>query len=207
MNRTFTIIISLVFISLLFFLSCAPSKLTSTWKSDAYTGGPLKNVMIIGLTENVQNRKMFETAFTNIFIKNGVQAIPSYTVIPNIKDVNEERTVSEAEKKGINAVFVTHVLGLKAEEVLYEPLDYDPRGEHRPTYGNYIFVAKSYVTSPMKYTQVDEVQLESLLFDRESREMIWSVSSDTYRPDSVREVIDRLATNVMKSLRESQLIK
>ncbi|MBW2193061.1 MAG: hypothetical protein JRF27_04645, partial [Deltaproteobacteria bacterium] len=61
--------------------------------------------------------------------------------------------------------------------------------------------------SPMQYTQVEEVQLESLMFDRETQEMIWSVSSDTYRPDSVKEVIDRLATNVMKSLRESQLIK
>ncbi|MBW1840598.1 MAG: hypothetical protein JRI75_02230 [Deltaproteobacteria bacterium] len=207
MNRTFTLITSLVVISLLFFLSCAPSKLTSTWKSDTYTGGPLKNVMIIGITENVKNRKVFETAFTNTFIKNGVQAIPSYTVIPDIKDINEERVVSEAEKKEINAVFVTHVLGLKAEEVFYKPLGYDPRSQYRPTVGNYINVAKDYVTSPMQYTQVEEVQLESLLFDRETQEMIWSVSSDTYRPDSVKEVIDRLATNVMKSLRESQLIK
>ena len=207
MNTASKLFKSLAILIPFFFISCAPSKVTSTWKSDAYTGGPITNVMVIGITANVKNRKIFETAFTNHFVKNGVKAIPGYSLIPDISGLNEEMILSVTENKGIDAIFVTHVLGLKAEEVLFKPLGYDPRGQYRPTFGNYIYAANSYVTSPMKYTQVENVQLESLLFDRQTKEMIWALASDTYRPDSLKEVIDRLAINVMNSLRENQLIK
>ncbi len=40
--------------------SCAPTKLTGVYKDSTYTGGLLSSVLVVGIAENLRNRKMFD---------------------------------------------------------------------------------------------------------------------------------------------------
>jgi len=195
-----------VLTSLLLMIACAPTKFASVWKNDSYTGGPLKSVMVVGVSENLKNRKMFEDVFTEKFKKTGTDAVPSYSAILTFKDLKKDRVLNEAEKLGIKTILVTQLLGVKEEYVHYEPLDYDPyRG--RTAFGRHFSGPDQYAHSSVTYTKMENVRLQTNLYQRETQELIWNSVTETLRPESVKEVIDSLSSVIMKNLRTNKLVR
>jgi hypothetical protein len=192
---------SLPLIILLVTTSCATTKLSSVWKDSTYTGGVLKKVMVVGLSDNLRNRKMFEEVFTKAFRDNGLEAIPSLSVILLAKDLNRDTIKDEAERRGIDAILVTHLSDIKEEEVHYEPLDYEIY------FYQYYRKVQQYDYAPQSYTQIKDVQMKSNLYETKTEKLIWSASSETIDPKSVNEVIGSLCKAVLESLRSHMLIK
>ena len=195
-----------VLTSLLLMIACAPTKFASVWKNDSYTGGPLKSVLVVGVSENLQNRKMFEDVFTEKFKKEGTDAVPSYSVIWTFKDLNKDAVLNEAEKLGINTILVTQLLGVEEEYVFYDPLDYDPY-KGPGAIGRHFAGASKYAHSQLSYTKMESVRLLTNLYQRETEELLWTSVTETLRPESVKEVIDSLSSAIMKSLRANKLVK
>ena len=195
-----------VLTSLLLMIACAPTKFASVWKNDSYTGGPLKSVMVVGVSENLKNRKMFEDVFTEKFKKTGTDAVPSYSAILTFKDLNKDRVLNEAEKLGINTILVTQLLGVEEENVFYDPLDYDPY-KGRAALGRHFAGASKYAHSMESYTKMESVRLLTNLYQRETEELLWTSVTETLRPESVKEVIDSLSSAIMQSLRKNKLVK
>jgi hypothetical protein len=191
---------------LLLMIACAPTKFASVWKNDSYTGGPLKSVMVVGVSENLKNRKMFEDAFTEKFKKTGMDAVPSYSVILIYKDLNKDRVLKEAEKLGINTILVTQLLGVEEETVFYDPLDYDPY-KGRDALGRHFAGASKYAHSQLTYTKMESVRLLTNLYQRETEELLWTSVTETLRPESVKEVIDSLSSAIMQNLRKNKLVR
>ena len=181
--------------------SCTTTKLNSVWKDSAYTGGALKKVMVVGVSDNLRNRKMFEEVFAKAFKDNGLDAIPSFSVILLAKDLKTDAIKDEAERRGIDAILVTHLSDIKEEEVHYEPLDYEIY------FYQYYRKVRQYDYAPQSYTQIKDVQMKSNLYDVKTEKLIWSASSETIDPKSVNEVIDSLCKAVLESLRSHKLIK
>ncbi len=196
-----------VLTSLLLMIACAPTKFASVWKNDSYTGGPLKSVLVVGVSENLKNRKMFEDVFTEKFKKTGTDAVPSYSVILIFKDLNKDRVLNEAEKLGIDTILVTQLLGVEEETVFYDPLDYDPYKGRAGHFGRHFAGASKYAHSQLTYTKMESVRLLTNLYQRETEELLWTSVTETLRPESVKEVIDSLSSAIMKSLRTNKLVK
>jgi hypothetical protein len=149
---------------------------------------------------------MFEDVFTEKFKKKGIDAVPSYSVILIGKDLNKDSVLSEAERLGMNTILVTQLLGVKEEYVHYEPLDYDPyRG--KTAFQRHFAGSSKYAHSPVSYTKMESVRLQTTLYQRETEELIWTSVTETFRPESVKEVIDSLSSAIMKSLRANKLVK
>jgi len=187
-------------------IACAPTKFASVWKNDSYTGGPLKSVLVVGVSEKLQNRKMFEDVFTEKFKKTGTDAVPSYSVILIFKDLNKDRVLNEAEKLGINTVLVTQLLGIEEETVFYDPLDYDPY-KGPGAMSRHFAGSSKYAHSQLSYTKTESVRLLTNLYQRKTEELLWTSVTETLRPESVKEVIDSLSSAIMKSLRANKLVK
>ena len=192
---------SLPIIILIVTTACATTKLTSVWKDSAYTGGVLEKVMVVGLSDNLRNRKMFEEVFAKEFKDNGIEAIPSFSAILLAKDLNRDTIKDEAEKRGIDAILVTHLSDIKEKEVQYEPLDYEIY------FYKYYRKVKQYDSAPQSYTRVEDVRMKSNLYETKTEKLIWSASSETVDPESVNEVISSLCKAVLESLRSHKLIK
>ncbi len=202
------IVYRLVLILSLLIISCAPTKFARVWKNDSYSGGFLKSVLVVGVSDNIHNRKMFEDVFAEQFKKNGTHAVPSYSVILLFKDLNKDTVLNEAEKLGINTILVTQLLGVKEEIVHYEPLGYDPYKGRGAFSRNFAGSSKyAYANKSVSYTKMESVRLQTTLYQRETEELIWTATTETFRPESVKEVIDSLCSKVMKNLRANKLIK
>ena len=196
----------ILFVSIWLLIACASTKLVSVWKDDAYKGGVIKSVMVVGVTENHVNRRMFEDKFTERFKKWGIDAVPSYSVIPTYTGLSRAAVLSEAEKQVISAILATNLLKVKEETIKFEPLDYEPV-KSRHYFGSYFPAATQYAHTPVSYKKVESVRLQTNLYERDTEKLIWSTVTETFRPESVKEVIDSLCMEVMQSMRKNGLVK
>jgi hypothetical protein len=197
-------LLMLVFILLL--ISCAPTKFASVWKDDKYTGGALKSVFVVGVSDKIYNRKLFEDTFAERLKARGVKAAPSYPAILKFEDIEPDRVLSEADKLGMKAIIVTQLLGHEEEYINYEPLDYDPAKGNKG-FGSRLPTSTEYVKSGGVYTKTKQVRLLTTVYDRKSEQLIWSAVTETFRPESVKETIDSLCDKVLGQLWRDDLIK
>jgi hypothetical protein len=215
MTQTFKYYRTLAMISLflIFLSSCAPTRLTDAWKDTSYTGGALKSVMVLGVSDNLRNRKMFEEVFSKQFENHGVEAVASFEAIPKDVKLNKENIKSHKEiikaaalERGVEAILVTHLVAVE-EKAVYHPPTYDPFPNTYHHMGSYYVGIYDYTHTPGYYSQHKYVSLESNLYGISTEKLIWSASSETVDPKSVNEIIESLCQEVMKSLRKNGLIQ
>ena len=185
---------------------CASTEITTAWKDKAYTGGQLKNVMVIAVSEKLETRRMFEEHFVESFKSHGVNAVAGISKFPTDKEVKTEVIKSKAQKLGMEAVFITHLVGVEEKEI-YHPPTYDayPPSYYRH-FGHYYNNA-SWQHRYSGYHSIHEaVHLESNLYNTATEALIWMASSETLDAKDVEQVIDSLSIEVMKNLKKNGLI-
>ncbi len=206
MNSTLKLLGSLFIIFLFFLAACASTKLTGVYKDRNYAGGYLKSVMIVGVSDNLKNRRLFEDSFAEQFKKTGIEAFSGVVVVQEGKKLNKETIKGAAEDLGAETVMVTHLVGIEEKEI-YVPPSYDVMPSHHDHLGTYYYSVHQYANTPAYYIDHKYVRLESNLYETKTEKLIWSASSETLDPKSVNELIETLCKKVMKSLKDNNLIK
>jgi len=84
-------------ILLLLFIACASTSTTfpSLWEDKTYRGHPEK-ILVINAFPNPANRKVFEDEFVKALKEHGVDAVVSYTVMPD-PIVSDKNTIADEE--------------------------------------------------------------------------------------------------------------
>lgn len=207
MNIKIKLFVMLAVIFFFVLTSCGPTKLTGVWKDSAYTGGYLKSVMVVGVAENLRNRKMFEQFFAEQFQHNGVKAFASSDVISEDKKLDKDTIRGFAEKLGVDAVLVTHLAGVdEKEEYIPSTYNYVP-SPHYHNLGRHYPAVYGSVHEPGYYVTHKYVRLENNLYETRTEKLIWSSASETINPASVNETVESLCKVVMKSLRDHHLLQ
>jgi len=139
--------------------------------------------------------------------ESGVEATPSAMVIELDQKLDKETIAAEARKLGVDAVMVTHLVGV-VEETIYFPSEtyLVPHGYYRRFY-RYYPVYYDYVYEPGYYHTYTYVKLETNLYDAASEELIWSVTSETIELRTVNKMMKSLGRAIIKSLRQNGLIR
>ena len=148
---------------------------------------------------------MFENLFAKEFEKNGVKAVSAIAITPGQRDIDKDTIKAEAKKRGIEAVFVTHLIGVKEKTVYHPP----PVGAH-PYYGyfsSYYPSVYAYTHYPGYYTQHELVRLESSLYEVATEKLIWSFQTKTIDPKNIKDLVDSLGKAVLADLRKNKLLK
>ena len=183
--------------------ACAATKIQSISMDETYTGGPIKKILIVGMSTELKSRLKFEKTFAEQFTKQGVNAVASHKVIILAKDLTKERILKEAAALDADAILVTSVIGIKDEY-----LTYDPANVQRATRSKLSWDwVNTYASEPVTYTKTESVRLSTTIFERKSEELVWSAITETVRMESAEEVIDSLCGAVLKNIREHGLIK
>jgi hypothetical protein len=204
-RNTFYIIAIAFFLSLL--SSCTNTKITSVWMDSKKAGTSFNDILIIGIADEDHNRRLFEEQFANQLKAAGIESEVSYTLLPQGTDINPETVASAIEGRAIDAVIVTHLVGVEEETVYRQSMDYRPAyGYYNGLYSYYPHV-HTYVHQPGYYTTHEVVKLETNLYEVATNELVWSAQSRSFAPDSAKEVIDELVNLVIKDLQEKGLIK
>lgn len=185
--------------------SCAGTKLTSVWNDKAYGGGSLKKIMVVGVFEKTNIRRIFEDEMVGYLESQGTSAISSAAVIPAEKELNAASIKAAAAKLGADAVLVTHLEKLSEESVHYprahsyynDPY-YNRFGSYYPSVHRHVYTGYT-----AKYKKV---LLETNLYEIRTEKLLWSAESETFDPQSANALVKSLAKQIIKSLKDSNLI-
>lgn len=205
MNKKIGPAVVLTIVLTCFLFSCSITKLTQVQKNENYKGGLLNSVMVVGVSDNLKNRKIFEKTFVEAFEKNGLKAVAGTSIFSPKQELSKGSIKAAATKAGVDAVMVTHLVEVKETEAVKAPLALsDPNYLHMGPYYQSIY---HYVNQPDYSMQHKFVRLQTNLYETESESLIWAASSETFDPQSVNEVVETLSGVIIKNLRESSLIK
>ncbi|HXV11718.1 MAG TPA: hypothetical protein VD839_13040 [Burkholderiales bacterium] len=185
---------------------CASTTLTSVWRDPGYTGGPLRSVLVMGISEETGIRRIFEDEFSAKLQSVGVIAIPGYTVIP--QDGPAEAVVLDAAivKAGAQGVLITRLLRIE-RRTNYAPGYYravPAVGYYRNFHGYYTSAWVPY--APAQAYDYDIVALETNLWSPRQGELIWSGITESFAPSNVRQATREFADVIIRALREQKLI-
>jgi hypothetical protein len=182
--------------------ACASTSLVNQWKSPEYPGGAMRKVMVVGVTKQPSVRRVFEDEFANQLRAAGVEAIASYTVIP--EDGQDDPTVLEqaVQKLGADGVLVTRLVK-EEQKTQVTP------GYYRPApigfYPWYSAAWVGYYEPPTVY-QYDVVTAETSLYSPPQSMLVWSGTTETFSPTDVKKETTGFAGVIIEALRKQGII-
>lgn len=189
---------------------CATTNVTGVWQKSDYTGQPLQSLLVVALTGDNDKKTLWENMMADRLNQNGLSASPSIRSFPGDSEVTTEEIIKYVNEKGIEGVLVTRLVDTRKEEVYYPPsggyYDYGGRYGYYNRFGSYYPHAYDRVSTPGYTATHTTVLLETNLYLSENQELIWSMSSDTFDPNSMNHLVDSVSKSIITTLQKGNLI-
>jgi hypothetical protein len=183
--------------------ACASTSLTNSWRDPAYTGPQLKKVMVMGVSTQPSVRRVFEDEFVNELKAAGVEAVASYTLIPQDGKADEATLQRAVHESGADGALISRLVRRETKTQV-TPGFYQP-APVMGFYGWYSSAWIGYYELPTIY-QYDVVTFETSLFDIDAQRLLWAGTTETFSPSNVRKDTKELAKLIIDALKQQRLI-
>lgn len=194
-------------VSALLISACAPStSLKTVWMDEAYKGGALKTVLVMGVSSKPNVRRFFEDEFVRELKAHGTSATASYTVIPDDKVNDKDFVAAQSRKLGVDSVLLTKLVDKKTVQTSYPAEIRDSSLNYRGGWHGDASRGYSSVT-PGMVIQNTVVVLDTSVYELNADKPIFTASSETYLENSPEPLIRAFVQNMIKELAEKKLIK
>lgn len=202
---------------------CATTQLTSDWKNPSYHGQPGK-ILVIGVAKKPAIKRIFEDEFVRQLKERGVNAIASYTLMPDKKQSDHAAIAAQMKEHGADAVLISRLVSKKTVQtyipgtVNYQPANYgnwrhnrSPGGAYYPpNYGNwrdYYGYGYQTVYTPGYMAEDEYAIMESNLYDAKNDKLIWSAESETGIMGTDQNQIRSYIRVMVDTMAEQKLLK
>lgn len=193
-------------IAVLLLGACSSTELTSVWVDEG-RAAPVQSVLVVGISDDSHKRKIYEDAFVKMLDEKGVNAVAGYDQFPQETDLSVETLTENLSSVDVDALLVTHALGVDKESVYHPPRMEAVPFRYYDSFRGYYRTVYDYVHVPGYTTNHVIVRLETNLYDRRSQALMWSAQSKTIDPDSLEKLISELAAEVSRGLTEAGFIR
>ena len=193
--------------------SCTAAKMTDTWVNKEYTNYQPKKVLIVGLTDNLIARKMFEEQLKTELINRGIDAVESYDVFKptftSLKQTEEdiENEVKRISNEGFDAILISAVKGID-EKVSYSGDTYR-RDYYWRRFGRYYYLVQDVYLVEGYYNEYEIYHIEASLYnlkENNDKSLVWVASYDIVDPKRINTTVTNYVTAIIKSLEEKRII-
>jgi hypothetical protein len=182
--------------------------MTHSWVDPDHDRRPIEKVLVIGVAKEPPTRRTFETKLSGILEENGVTAIPSVTVMPDLgkpadKAGAREIVLAAVTKTGADAVAITRLVSAESVQRLIEGTSYVvPYTQYGSMYGGYYQV----MSSPERVVEDTTYVIETNLYDVATEKLLWSGISETLNPESAVKGLESVGQLIVSTLRREGLI-
>ena len=173
------------------------------------TGIPMpviKQILIVGLTDNYLVRQEFEDKMEELLAKSGVTGIKSHMVFPPRNELMEGELRQRIRESTLDAVLV-----VRPKEVRQEKEEVVSGGFYVPPPGYYNFwpywnlaYMDAYTTSYIKENTV--IRAECNIYNTKDEKLIWSGESDTMLEKSFEKMGKGYAQTLYNQLKKDKVI-
>ena len=188
------------------------SSIQQTWKSPAYSGGPVQKVAVLTVDKRKLLRELMENHFAFHLNQQGQTAFVTHDLVslPAI-ETDKEAAVARVREKGADSVLIVRLVdqATHANEVRATPAYFVPSVagyENGDLYGYYSVAYTDMGT--VWGSSSKEVYLETSLFDLKTKQRLWSALTQTVlkeNGDRIEEIAP-LATKIFAAMRKDGVI-
>lgn len=174
----------------------------SSWKSSQEYDRKFKQILAMGLINNVTIRQDTETELVHAANDVGLKSTNSMSLFPPelgkpIEDI--ERVKARLREIGMDGILTVALIDVKAEryvasEVAYEPFVYYDR------FRNYYYRTYTAVYKPGYYAQNSEYFLETNFYELTGGSLVWSGRSKVFSYGELEATLPQYAKTLFKQL-------
>ena len=189
-------------IAFLSLAACSTTQVKDSWKDPAFSGPPVKKVMVIGVSKSDANRRIFEDGFSRALQAASVSAVPAYPELPESGAIPGDRLAAAVKQTGSDAVLVTRVLRVTRKVDVspgYAAPGFYGRG-YRGYYGG------AWAAMPPDVDVYDVLTLETTLWNIATDKPLWSGTTELNEPKSVAAATDELAKVLIAKMKADGVI-
>jgi hypothetical protein len=160
----------------------------------------MQRMLVIGVASNDIRRRGFEDRFVTALEEQGVDATPSYRILPDAEQLSRESIEQALRGSGLDGVVVTRLIQVDEQQKYIPPKTYvSPNYYGRGLYGYY---GRSYevVHQPGYTVNTTIVRLETHLYDASSAELVWAAHSDTINPKTIDDGVESVTAKLSKQI-------
>jgi len=190
--------------------SCVTStELNAQWVNpQAGNRLPVKSVMVMGINRDSTARRIYEDAMVAQLAARGVKSVQSYKSLPTDGPAEQQAIQSALAGIGADAVLISRTVSV-SNEVRVSPglVAGPPWGFGWPGFYGYYhgFWSAAYALPPSVYS-VQNVLVDTRLFDIKEYTVLWSGSSTTVPTGSMQKTIEQFASTISAALTRDKVI-
>ncbi|HYR05399.1 MAG TPA: hypothetical protein VEP71_01810 [Gallionella sp.] len=167
--------------------SCATTQIKSVWRDPSYQAHPAR-IMVIGVAKNPLNRRLFEDEFVRQLKAHGVDAIASYTVLPDKLQDDQAAIGVKVKELGADTILITRMVSKKIVQTYVPGTVYYPP-DYYGTWPDYYGYGYRYMYSPGYISEDEYAVIETNLYEALHDKLVWAASSETMMDDSKQKLI------------------
>ena len=169
---------------------------------------PVKSVMVMGINRDSTARRIYEDAMVAELAARGVKAVQSYKSVPEEGPAEQQKIQAAVAAAGADAVLISRTVSV-TNEVRVSPgyVAGPPWGFGWPGFYGYYhsYWSAAYAFPPSVYT-VQNVLVDTRLFDAKEYVLLWSGSSTTTPTGSMQQTIQDFAKTISATLATDKVI-
>ena len=185
------------------------TKLAFTWKNPQYSGGAFRNILVLAMNGQASGRADFEDQMVAAIANAGVQAVPSYSLLPRPEStpIDMDQLRSVVREQQFDAIAVSRLVKYD-KTVTYVPGQAYPIYPYYGTFYGYYGALCPIVYSPGYLKTDTTAQIETNLYStaKPDGELVWTGTSNIVNPRSVTKVIEDVAQLVVQQLQKEKVI-
>lgn len=203
---------SLLFICMALIVSCSSSKITHTWKAANQPYKKYNKILVIGINggNDLGNKEKMEVEFVDDLKAIGYNAISSVQEYgpKTFQNIDEDAVISKFQGTGIDAV-MTIVLLSKEKEKYYVPSQvyYSPYVMYHRHFWGYYNTMYARIYTPGYYVEDKRYFWESNLYDLSTKELIYSVQTESYNPASSHQLAHEYGELIVNDMIKNNVLK
>jgi len=182
----------------------ATTPIVSEWRNPSYSSASFRRMVVGSLGGDTSIRRNFEDEFVAQLRAAGIDALPSYRVIPDDEKIDETKLKQAAQKSGADAALFARLIQVE-EKRQYGP-SYFPNTSFG-IFGSHVGASWYGLGGAPSVYRYNEYVSETTLFDMGKNEVVWTGTIKTTEPENVRTAIKSYVDTVMKTLQEKNLIR
>jgi hypothetical protein len=189
--------------------ACSSTQFNAQWVNpQAGNRLPVNNVLVMGITRDTTARRVYEDTMVAQLTARGVKAQPSYKWLPEDGPAEQPAIQRAVREAGADAVLVSRTVSVTNEVrvspgmVVGPPYGFGWGGFYGYYHGMW---SAAYAIPPSVYT-VQNVVVDTRLFDAKDFVVLWSGSSTTTPTSTMQTTISEFVTTLVNALAAAKVI-
>lgn len=204
-----------LFIGILLLSACSSTRFVDSWKNPGITSFEPKKMLVVGMTDNLTARKIFEEKLKNAFVLRNIYAVESTDIIDgtftNAKKSEQEidEMIRKVANHGFDTVVITSIKGVD-ERINYHTEYYPTIGYRWSRFGRYYYWYQDIYYTPRYYDYYKVYNVETVIYsinENDTKSLVWVGAMNLVDPQKINTAVNDYVNSIITQLERENLVK